>query len=652
MLILGITLGFILTLVTALALISLYQDKQRYRMLLESELAQKELQQRFLVAFKASPVACSIASLELGRYVDINAAYTRTFGWTAEEVIGRTSLEIGLWPNEASRAEWIAMLREKGQIIDHEAIWHDKQGRPRAVSTSCGLVDLHGEPHVLAFCMDITERRKNESELNRYRQELEQMVEQRTEALATALDKAESANQAKSTFLTNISHELRTPINAIQGFIHLAHTGAVEREQRERLDRAANAADDLAAMIGSLIDLARIEANTMVLEPADFATQPLVERIMQLVKPAAQAKGLLLSCEITPGFPSALHGDARRLAQILSSFLSNAVKFTERGSVTLTLSHRAASNGQAEIRCQVRDTGIGIAPAVQDRLFEPFAQLDPSITRRHGGIGVDLSICRAFARLMGGQIGVESQPGTGSSFWLHVTLPLARLETVPSDSDQLLPSASATTDNDTLPVGLDNIVGLDVQFGLTALRGKLPSYLRLLRQFADHHAGDPSLIRQSLTAGDLDTARRQAHSLKGASGTLGIVAVQQLAAKLEAAIRDQEDNGSMEKWLSEVKDTLHRIISQIQNCLPADLNATPLTIDPETVAPLLAQLEALLADDNVSCTALARQHEVMLLAVLGAEYAVFSQYLDNFDFEPALSLLRKARQRHPSLNAS
>ena len=252
-------------------------------------------------------------------------------------------------------------------------------------------------------------------------QALEKLVAARTAELLAARDAAETANRAKSIFLANISHEIKTPMNGILGMAQLMRRNGATTQQAEQLDKIGICGNRLLDVINSVLDVSKIEAGRLDLEQHDFSLGELMHGVIPLVNERVTAKGLKLSVQLT-ALPEYLRGDRARLAQALVNYLGNAIKFTEQGSIALRGSKLDETENGYLLRFEVTDTGIGISSAAQALLFDVFSQADSSTTRRFGGSGLGLAITRQIARLMGGDAGVVSTPGQGSTFWLTAWL--------------------------------------------------------------------------------------------------------------------------------------------------------------------------------------------------------------------------------------
>ncbi|HVN28587.1 MAG TPA: response regulator, partial [Candidatus Binataceae bacterium] len=328
-------------------------------------------------------------------------------GYSFEEARGQTPLSMNLVADPLQLEQALSYVLAHGHVRNAEINVRTRSGEIVPYLISAVIQEIDGEQCVIAIAHDITERTEMEHELIRARED----------ALA--------ASRAKSEFLSSMSHEIRTPMNAVLGMADLLLDTNVNAEQRRYIDVMVANGNALLELINSILDLARIESGRMQIEHTDFDLSDLIDKTISTFGVQAHSKGLELIARIAPGVPTHLIGDPLRIRQILVNFIGNAIKFTEHGEVVLEVRRVPDSKEPAELRFNVTDTGIGIAPAKFKTIFANFTQADSSTTRKYGGTGLGLAIAERLVRLMGGTISVESELGKGSTFSVVLNFGLA-----------------------------------------------------------------------------------------------------------------------------------------------------------------------------------------------------------------------------------
>jgi two-component system, sensor histidine kinase and response regulator len=376
--------------------IGLFVDRKR---------AEEELDRFFTISLD---LQC-IATFD-GYFTRVNSAWERTLGYTSEEMVARPFLDFVHPEDREPTIAVMSALITGERVRDFENRYRARDGSYRwLLWNAASLPDLGS---IYADARDITERKRGEEEQQTNAERLAQLVRE----LELAKRVAEEATAAKGEFLANMSHEIRTPMNGIIGMTELALRTRLTARQREYLRSVQHSADALLTLVNDILDFSKIEARQLSLERVTFDLRETVEEAVRLLAPRAHEKDLELACRIQPDVPRAVLGDPGRLRQVLINLVGNAIKFTERGEVVVTVELQDAHAGDASLHFTVADTGIGIPVEKQWQVFGPFVQADASTTRRYGGTGLGLTISAQLVELMGGRVWLESEAGRGSRF--------------------------------------------------------------------------------------------------------------------------------------------------------------------------------------------------------------------------------------------
>ncbi len=366
---------------------------------LEKEIreALNESNERFRLAFETSPDSININRLEDGVYLDVNEGFCNITGYTKEEVIGKSSLEINIWVNPEDRARLVKELKEKGTCANLEAQFRCKNGKIVTGLMSARIIMLKGVPHILNITRDISERIKIEQEL------------------IIAKNKAEESDKLKTAFIHNISHEIRTPMNAIIGFSELLKNEDIISEKKQKyVDIIINSSKQLLSIINDVLEISRIESQTVQIHETIFNINEILEELYQLFLPKIKNIEFKYQVELTRE-NAFIETDEAKIKQILINLLTNAIKFTNSGQIIFGYFVKNQT-----IVFYVKDTGIGIPPEEQSKIFDRFYQANRQIAQLKGGSGLGLSICKSLVELLGGNIQFNSVVGKGSEFYIHL----------------------------------------------------------------------------------------------------------------------------------------------------------------------------------------------------------------------------------------
>ncbi|MBL8345629.1 MAG: response regulator [Rubrivivax sp.] len=615
----------------------------------------------------------------------INARWAQMLGYRFEDVDPHISSWETLvhpddWPHV--RAELDPHLAGQSSSYRCEHRLRHRDGRWIWVLDAGRVVerDAAGQAvRAVGIVLDITERRQALEALEASRAELEVRVGERTAQLAEATRRAEAASHAKSAFLANMSHEIRTPMNAIIGLSRLLAAQPADARQADRIGKIEAAAAHLMVLINDILDLSKIEANGLVLERVPFGLAETLEHVRELVAPQAEERGLALRVRAA-GLPAHLVGDPTRLTQALLNLASNAVKFTQRGSVEIRALRLPSADERLRLKFEIEDTGIGLSADQVSRLFRPFEQGDTSTTRRFGGTGLGLAITRHLAALMGGEVGVHSEPGRGSCFWFSAAFEPAMAARRAADGMDGSGTTDAAGAHDAAQALLDRLrrlhggaqvlVADDDPINQEVARAMLEAADLVVTVVGDGDAAvravqacPPDLVLMDVQMPNTDglTATRR---LREAGLDLPVIA---LTASAFADDRKRCLDAGMDLFLSKPFDpqALYQALLNALNSLPHSNASTaarmssfgalapaaapagsfvpmaPDAADGRAWRPLLERLAALLAQGDAGAREFAVEHGSLLARSRGPDGQRLVDLVLRYDLEPALAIARR-----------
>jgi PAS domain S-box-containing protein len=380
----------------------------------ESNATLQKSSERFKTLFDSSGDGIFIQGLD-GKVLDANQQACLSYGYSHEEFVQKWIKDVCFDTgddeiNARLIAERVAKVRT-GELVMFETVHVTSKGEQFPVEVTSRMVTLGDEKFLLSTSRDVSERKQIEEELR-----------ESYALLSVAKEDADAASRAKSEFLANMSHEIRTPMNAIIGMSHLALRTELTSTQRDYIKKIHASGNNLLTIINNILDISKVESGKMTLDYSEFMLDSVLENVVDLVAEKAGAKNLELTFDIDKNVPPSLVGDSLRLGQILINYAYNAVKFTNEGEISFLVKVKEQTEQGLLLYFAVKDTGIGLTEEQKQLLFQNFNQADSSITRKYGGTGLGLAIAKQFSELMGGEVGVDSAPGEGSTFWFTARL--------------------------------------------------------------------------------------------------------------------------------------------------------------------------------------------------------------------------------------
>lgn len=499
-----------------------------------------------------------------GAIVEFNPAAEKIFGYERTAVIGRNMGDL-IVP-ERHRSDHLQGLKDfteagigpvLGQRIEIEGLRADGVRFPLELSVS--VAKGGNDPIFIGYMRDITDEKA------------------RAAALESALEEAEVAGQAKASFLAMMSHEIRTPLNAVLGILNLLRKTQLDSGQSRYIATARESAEALLQIINDILDFSKLEAGKLGLEQGAFELRPAINSVWDLMAPHAREKGLTLTIQVAAETPDIVRSDAGRIRQVLLNLVGNAVKFTEKGEITIAVTPLELTADDVLLRFSVQDTGIGIPPEKLSLLFSKFTTLDPSYSRRHEGTGLGLAISREIVELMGGQINVSSDPGKGTKFWFDLPLSLAENAELSLSDDEAAPADYARLRGARILLAEDNMTNRMVIADTLHGLGCLVDCVGTGQEAVDRLTTAPyDAVLMDISMPEMDgvEAARLIRALEIPSSTIPIVA---LTAHVSRDDQNRVRNAGMNAFLSKplVQKHLIRTLSSLLKEMPAERRQIP-----------------------------------------------------------------------------
>ncbi|MGH7683873.1 MAG: response regulator, partial [Vulcanimicrobiaceae bacterium] len=556
-------------------------ERRRYSLLLDST--------REIVMF---------VDRETHQIIEVNTAALEAYGYKRDEMLALRVEDVRL-PDYQREVEPLIERMADGLLLETTAV--RKDGSTFPIELAIRPVELDGHAMILSVGRDVTERRNTMRDLS------------------NALEKAQAAGKLKSEFVATVSHEIRTPLTGIIGMSELLQVTRLDDDQLDSVRTIHESSTALLKIINDILDFSKLEAGRGELETIDFNLSPLVEGVVQLMNRAVKRESVTLMTYVSPKVPAAFRGDPGRLRQILMNLVGNAVKFTERGFVVVSVDLVRTSNELAVLRFEVADTGIGMDEESRTKLFQPFQQADPSTARRFGGTGLGLAICKAYVEMMQGTIAVESAVNEGTTVTFDVVLEVAESRAARPDTTLLSQRRLLIVDGDDASRCMIEKYMSDWQMNVTAARGEDEAFDLLRKARDSEQPFDIAIVSLPLPGlRAFEFARRIKDDPRSGQTRLLLLASQ----RVEGGSARAEDYGFEAVLTKPITQSnlFDRLVTMLGGTPSASMPPSQL----DAFCPLDRQLRVLVAEDNAVNQRVAQRQ----LQALGCESVVVDNGVD------------------------